>query len=80
MQYENLKKYIKYRRQQNGLSLNAIAINNDITPAIISRIENLKQDIKMNVLIKIASGFSTTPAQFLLEFEKENFNMVENKK
>ena len=47
------------------------AIDNDIEPAILSRIENLKQDIKIGVLIKIANGFNSTPAKLLLEFEKK---------
>ena len=51
------------------LTLNKFAIENDIEPAILSRIENLKQDIKMGVLIKIANGFNLTPAKLLSEFE-----------
>lgn len=45
------------------------AIANSIDSAILSRIENLKQNIKLNVLEKIAKGFDKTPAEFLLEFE-----------
>lgn len=52
-----------------GISLNKFAINNEIAPAILSRIENLKQDIKMGILVKIANEFETTPAKFLSEFE-----------
>ena len=36
--------------------------------------ENLKQDIKMGVWIKIANGFNTTPAKLLTEFEKTFLN------
>lgn len=71
MQYNELGLYIKQKRKKKGISLNKFAINNDIDSAILSRIENLKQDIKLNVLKKIANGFSQTPAEFLSEFEKD---------
>ena len=69
MQYNELGKFIKNKRLLAGTTLNKFAIENDIEPAILSRIENLKQDIKMGVLVKIANGFNTTPAKFLSEFE-----------
>ncbi len=69
MQYNELGKFIKNKRQIAGKTLNKFAIENDIEPAILSRIENLKQDIKMGVLIKIANGFNLTPAKLLSEFE-----------
>jgi transcriptional regulator with XRE-family HTH domain len=72
MQYELLGKYIQEKRQSLGYSLNGFSIENDIDPAIMSRIENLQQNIKLNVLEKIAKGFGKTPAQFLTEFEKQN--------
>lgn len=55
-----------------GYTLNKFAFDNDIEPAILSRIENLKQNIKLNILEKISYGFKMTPAQFLVEFEKSN--------
>ncbi len=70
MQYKFLGKYIKSKREKAGVSLNSFSITNDIEPAILSRIENLHQNIKLNVLEKIAKGFNQTPAQFLLEFEQ----------
>jgi len=69
MQYKILGNYIRLRRQAIAKSLNEFAIDNDVDPAILSRIENLKQDIKMNVLKKIANGFSQTPAELLHDFE-----------
>ena len=69
MQYCEFGKYIKYKRQSINKTLNIFAADNDIEPAILSRIENLKQDIKLNILIKIANGFNMTPAEFLFEFE-----------
>lgn len=70
MKYECLGTYIRNKRHSIEKSLNGFAIENDIDPAILSRIENLKQDIKMNILVKIAKGFNKTPAEFLFDFEK----------
>ena len=72
MQYSAIGKYIKKQRLAMGLSLNQFALANDIDPAILSRIENLKQGIKLNILINIANGFQKTPAEFLNDFEKAN--------
>ncbi len=69
MQYDNLGKYIREKREFKKISLNEFAFKNDIDPAILSRIENLKQGIKLNILEKIAKGFDKTPAEFLKEFE-----------
>lgn len=71
MQYNNLGMYIRKNREALNTSLNSFAIENDIDPAILSRIENLKQNIKLNILEKIAKGFGKTLAEFLTEFEKE---------
>ena len=73
MQYENLGIFIKQKRSELNISLNQFAFSNDIDPAILSRIENLKQGVKVNILEKIARGFDKTPAKFLAEFEKANF-------
>ena len=70
MQYKDLGKYIKEKRLAQKISLNEFALANDIEPAILCRIENLKQGIKLNVLFNIAKGFNKTPAEFLSEFEK----------
>ena len=72
MDYKELGKYIREQRVKSGKSLNSFAIDIGIEPAILSRIENLKQNIKLNVLVKIASGFGKTPAVLLAEFEKES--------
>ena len=71
MQYNEFGKFIKNKRLLTGSTLNKFAIENDIEPAILSRIENLKQDIKLGILKKIANGFNVTPAELLMEFEKE---------
>ena len=72
MQYSELGRYIKNKRLEFGYTLNKFAVECEIDSAILSRIENLKQDIKMNVLRKIAGGFKMTPAEFLSKFEKSN--------
>ena len=64
MQYNNLGKFIKYKRLQKHISLNKFAINIDVDSAILSRIENQHQNIKLNVLEKIARGFDMTPAEW----------------
>ena len=71
MQYNELGKFIKDKRLSTGATLNKFAIENEIEPAILSRIENLKQGIKLDVLVKIANGFNTTPSKLLSEFEKQ---------
>lgn len=72
MQYYELGKYIKQKRQELGYSLNKFAVECEIDSAILSRIENLKQNIKINILQKIASGFEMSPAEFLTKFEQNN--------
>ena len=70
MDYKYLGTYIKNKRIKMGYTLNKFAFENDIEPAILSRIENLKQNIKLNVLEKISHGFQLSPAKFLAEFEQ----------
>lgn len=70
MQYSNLGKFIKLKRLEKGLSLNKFAVEAEIDPAILCRIENLKQGIKVSVLVSISNAFGMTPAKFLEEFEK----------
>ena len=71
MNYENIGLFIKSKRTLSKISLNKFAFDNDIDPAILSRIENLKQNIKLNILKKISNGFGMTPAEFLTEFEEQ---------
>lgn len=70
MQYSNLGKFIKLKRIETGLSLNKFANEAEIDPAILCRIENQKQGIKMNILESIAKTLKTTPAKLLTEFEE----------
>lgn len=69
MQYHELGKFIKYKRGQTGLTLNKFANAAEIDPAILCRIENLKQGIKINILENISNALKTTPAKLLTEFE-----------
>jgi len=68
--YDKIYKYIKERRLEKGLSLNEFAYKNYIEPATLSRYENNKRKVSLPNLVKIASGFEQTPAQFLADFEK----------
>lgn len=70
MQYEKIGKFIKLKRQNSGLSLNKFANTAGIDPAILCRIENMKQGVKLNTIKDIAAAFKQTPAEFLTEFEK----------
>lgn len=69
MQYNNFGKFLYNKRQALGCSLNKFALNNGIEPAILSRIENLKQDIKLQVLAKIAKGYNISVSELLHEYE-----------
>ena len=53
MQYDELGKFIKLKRINSGLSLNKFAQEADIDCAILCRIENLKQGIKINIKSKL---------------------------
>lgn len=70
MQYSQLGKFIKEKRQQRGLSLNKFATEAEIDPAILCRIENLRQGIKLEVLEKIAFALEIKLSKFLAEYEK----------
>ncbi len=69
MQYHELGKFIKLKRLNTGLSLNKFALETEIDPAILCRIENLKQGIKISSIEKISAYFKQTPSEFLHEFE-----------
>lgn len=70
MQYDNFGTFIRKEREKLGLTLNQFCFDNEIEPAMLSRIENSKQDIKLGALYKIAKGFNMTPAELLTKFEK----------
>ena len=70
MQYSQLGKFIKEKRQQRGLSLNKFATEAEIDPAILCRIENLRQGIKLDILEKITFALDMKLSKFLAEYEK----------
>src|SRR5260221_13934073 len=58
--------YTKYQRQKRELSLNEFAKLANITPSFLMRLENgVYQNIKFDVIEKIASGFQMTAEDFL---------------
>ncbi|MBP3923942.1 helix-turn-helix transcriptional regulator [bacterium] len=74
MDYSLLGKYIHERRKELGLTLNKFAMLNDVEPAVLSRIENNHQGVKIKTLENIVKGFNQTIAEFLSDFEaQDNF-------
>lgn len=69
MQYKNFGKFIRNKRKQLRISLNKFALQNDIEPAILSRVETLKQGISLVVLGKIAKGFGMNLSDLIKEYE-----------
>lgn len=71
MQYSKLGDYIRKKRliQYPEVSLNTFAFDAGIEPAVLSRIERGLQDIKLEVLAKIAKRFGLSGSELLLEFE-----------
>ncbi len=76
MQYKNFGKFLRNKREsiKPKMALNRFAINNGIEPAILSRIETLKQDVKLAVLGKIANGMEMTVSELLYEYEKSEYS------
>ena len=64
-------KFLKEKRMLFNLSLNKFSVIADVDSAIISRIENGKQDVKLNVLCKIAKAFNLSASELLAEFENK---------
>ena len=69
MQYSDFRKFVRYKRKQQGSTLNNFAFDSNIEPSSLSRFENGKSDILFNNFVKIAKNFGKTPGEFLLEFE-----------
>ena len=77
MLQNNLGKFINQERRAlfPNVSLNNFALDIGIEPATLSRIENLKQDVKFTTLNKIAKGFNLQTSEFIAKYEiweKEN--------
>lgn len=74
MQYEkDTRDFIKEKRLQTGKSLNTFAFDAGIEPAILSRIENKKQGIKLEVIVKISSTLNIKVSEFFNELENNGY-------
>ena len=71
MQYSYFGKFIRQKRESLKPKpyLNKFAIDVDIEPATLSRIENRKQGIKLSDVAKIAKGFELAASELIKEFE-----------
>lgn len=72
MQYSEFGKFIKSKREDNKLSLNKFANIAEIDPAILCRIENQKQGIKLNILENISIAFGVKVSELIAEYENKN--------
>lgn len=72
MQYKNFGNFIKVKRKSllPKVSLNKFAFDNGIEPAVLSRIENQFQGVKLETIGKIANGFGVLASELLAEYEK----------
>ncbi len=73
MQYSELGKFIKNKRLQKGLSLNKLATEAEVDPAILCRIENLKQGIKLDIIAKISAALGLKLSEFIAEYENLSY-------
>lgn len=73
-QNKDTKDFIKEKLYESGKSLNGFAFDAGIEPAILSRIINKKQGIKLDVLIKIAKELNIKLSEFFKELEDKNYN------
>ena len=71
MQYRDFGKFLRYKRTKDMAhkSLNSFAFDNNIEPAILSRVETLKQDIKLSVIEKIANAYGMKISDLMKEYE-----------
>lgn len=65
----DIRDFMKQKRQGTGKTLNSFALDADIDPAILSRIENKKQGVKVDVLMKFVAALNMTMTDFFKEFE-----------
>lgn len=68
-QEKDIRDFMKLKRQGTGKTLNGFAFDADIDPAILSRIENKKQGVKVDVLMKFVAALNMTMSEFFSEFE-----------
>ena len=61
--------YTNSNRIAINKSLNSFAFDNNIEPAVLSRVETLKQDIKLSVIEKIANAYKIKISELMKEYE-----------
>ena len=71
MQYNNIGKFIRYKRESISKSLNEFAFDCGIEPATLSNFENQKSDVLLQNFLKIVDGFNQTPAEFFIELQNK---------
>ena len=73
MQYENFGKFLREKREKQipRVSLNSFELNNNIEPAVLSRIERNMQGISLDVLSKIANGYDILISELFSEYENK---------
>ena len=71
MQYKDFGKFLRCKRTKDmpHKSLNSFAFDNNIEPAVLSRVETLKQDIKLSVIEKIANAYEIRISELMKEYE-----------
>lgn len=68
-QDKDIRDFMKLKRQMTGKTLNSFAVDADIDPAILSRIENKKQGVKFEVLNKFVIALNISLTEFFTEYE-----------
>ena len=72
MQHLEFGKFQKEKRENlvPEISLNKFALDTGIEPATLSRIENMKQGVKLDTIYKIAAKYGLLGSELLAEYEK----------
>lgn len=73
MKYNNVGKFIRRKRIEQGISLNECALNATVEGATLCRVETKPQDIKICWLAKIAAVFGMTLSEFMKEYENSQW-------
>jgi len=76
MQYDNLGLFIKSKREKMypELSLNEFALNIGVDSSTLSKIENQKQGMNKNTMVKFARGFKMLLSDFVKEYELSDYS------
>lgn len=76
MQYDNFGLFIKSKRERMypELSLNEFALNIGVDSSTLSKIENQKQGMNKNTMVKFACGFNMLLSDFIREYELSDYS------